>query len=221
MSNLARSWAALRLLIGPLAFLLSPTTVVAAPIELTAAQWTALTAALPRSVEDFDSLALGAHASPMTIANGTYTALTPTVTAAPAFCGAGDQCLIESTSSFHTPRVFSAFPAGTTFWAATDFVSLNPVDGDVFRVTVVGVSGISVFTHPLADGLVGYTDPTGLLSVTFEILGEGVPGAGIFNYSLDDVTTAPAVISEPLSLVLVGPGLIAWRHRRSAAVQVP
>ena len=215
MSNMVKSRPSWRRLVVSFAILMSPAMAAAAPIELSAAQWAALTAALPQTVVDFESLALGAHASPLILANGTYTAPAPFVSDLATFCGAaGDRCLLEGTSNFHNPRVFSGLPAGTRFWAAMDFFSINPVDGDIFRVTVVGNSGVSIFTHPLADGFVGYTDPTGLLTVTFEILGEGSPGAGIFNYSLDDVTTAATTaVPEPLSVLLVGTGLLGWRRR--------
>jgi hypothetical protein len=214
--NLIRSSAARRLLIAA-AILVLPATSAAAPIELSLAQWTTLTAALPQTVVDFESFALGAHPSPLTLANGTYTSPVPFVSDTALICGtAGDRCLIDNTSNFHFPRVFSGLPAGTTFWAATDFYSISPVDDDIFRVTVVGNSGVSLFTHKLADGFVGYTDPTGLLTVTFEIVGEGIPGSGFFNYGLDDITTAPAVIAEPLSVLLIGTGLLGWRRRASA-----
>jgi hypothetical protein len=67
-----------------------------------------------------------------------------------------------------------------------------------------------------SSGSVGYTDPTRLQTVTLEIVREGIPGSGFFNYSLDDVTTAPTAIPEPMSLLLIVAGLLGWRRDASA-----
>ena len=108
-------------------------------------------------------------------------------------------------------------PAGTTLWAVTDVGA--PVTGNTFRITVTGNSGSSVFDVSQVP-FYGFSDPTGLISISFQNL--GIPTGGFGNYSLDDIVTAgPTPIPEPASLTLLGLGLSGlgarWRRQRKTS----
>lgn len=117
----------------------------AAPILLTQAEFDASIVGLTTVEEDFEAFASGVQTNPFTFANGTITVGpggVPFVTSAANVCGAGgDQCL--SSSALAPLRTFSAFPADTTHWAVTNFSAL--VSANIFRITVTGNSGSSVF----------------------------------------------------------------------------
>jgi hypothetical protein len=116
----------------------------------------------------------------------------------------------------HRSRSFSAFPVNTDFWA-TDFNAVTPTNS--FQVTVAGNSGTVVFTHQIADGFWGFSDPAGLTGVTFmnllTVIGGGISHG---NYGFDNVTTAAQAVPEPASsLALFGVGLAGlgwWRQAR-------
>jgi hypothetical protein len=192
----------------------------AAPVQLTQAEFNAATAGLTTVVEDFEGFPPGNTTDPFTFANGTITiedVFVPAISENPDFCGGagGDNCLIGSIGFL---RTISALPAGTTLWAVTDFVAV--FQSDTFEITVTGNSGSFVMDLAPAT-FFGFSDPTGLISISFENLGS-FGGGG--NYALDDIVTAqgpaPAPVPEPTSLSLLGFALAGigarhWRQRKA------
>jgi hypothetical protein len=182
-----------------LAFAAFPVVSVwAVPIELSAAAFASATAGLPSTIENFEGFSAGVHGSPFALDNGVFTTSggIPVISDASVFCGTSpDHCLISS--DVGGDRAFSNLPLGTAFWA-TDLFTINSTN--VFRVTVIGIDGASVFTHATTDSFWGFADAAGLLSVSFFNLGTG---SSMANYSFDNVTT----VSEPTTLALLGIGL--------------
>jgi hypothetical protein len=196
--------------ISALALVASVGAASAIPMELTRAQFTAATVGLPAVIETFEEFTAGLQPSPLALDNGTYTAPSPFILGGPPFCPNASKCIIDPLDLTGS-RSFSAFPVNTDFWA-TDFSAVTPTDP--FQVTVTGNSGTVVFTHQIADGFSGFSDPTGLTSVTFMNLGT-LSGGGIShgNYAFDNVTTAAQAVPEPASsLALFGVGLagLGW-----------
>ncbi len=190
----------------------------AAPIQLNSAQFTAAIAGLTTITEDFEGFTAGSKTEPFTFANGTvsgFPVADSVVSDIPEFClDAGDQCLTRAI--IDGVRTISALPAGTTLWAVTDFFALSSTD--IFRIIVTGNSGTTTFELPGAS-FYGFSDPTGLISVSFiNLFGGFVEG----NYSLDDIVTAgpAAPVPEPatislLVLGLAGIGVQRWRRRKA------
>jgi hypothetical protein len=89
----------------------------------------------------------------------------------------------------------------------TDIDAIEP--DNTFRITVTGYSGSSVFDLSAATPFYGFSDPTGLISISFQNLGTAVPdGHNFGTFGLDDIVTAgSAPIPEPASLTLLGVGL--------------
>jgi hypothetical protein len=197
-----------------LALLAPAGAALAAPVQLTNAQFTAAIAGLPTQTENFEGFAAGNYASPFTLANGTYTATTPSITDSTFLCAPGSRCLIDQDSLSGT-RAFSSLPANTGFWSA----SFQTFDrDDVFRVTVTGGSGESVFQVAGTTTFLGFSDPAGLTRIAVENLGNGGDRG---NYSFDNVTTATLAALTPVpvpgSLPLVAAGLLGlWGLRRRA-----
>jgi hypothetical protein len=185
------------------------------PTSLSKAQFNAEIAVLTAVIEDFESYLNGTDfASPFLIANGSFVSGAPRVQSAAALCGDMDQCLFDSSSAGDL-RTFQVFPPGTQFWGAD--VKLHAAT-DKLKITVTGGSGILAFE---ASGIsfAGFEDPLGLTSVEFKNLGtdSGNGNVAVDNYSFDNVTTAPTVVSEPGTIALLGLAFAgAWvvTHRR-------
>ncbi len=197
--------------VAGVALVLGCTMAVAAPVQLTRAQFTLQTAGLSTVVENFEGFSIGNQPNPMTLANGSYTSPFPFVADILVFCNSGTNCLVDQLTA-NQPRTFSMFPAGTSYWAS-DFYAI--ASNDEFSVTVVGVSGTTVFTGSGAADFWSFNDAAGLLSVSFRNLGN-LGGTG--NYSFDNVTTAAAgAVPEPASWALVGLALAAMGSTRRMA----
>jgi hypothetical protein len=135
--------------------------------------------------------------NPYRIANGTLLSVAParrgtlpTIEFSPC-PGAGEPSAsnvlgVEDPGATST---FSEFPPGTTLWGA-ELCFLNPYD--ILEVTVVGGSGTATITTEGGAPMtfLGFTDSTGLMSVTIRNLGaEGMPPR---SYYYDEITTASA-----------------------------
>ncbi len=171
-------------------------SVSAEPAQLTEVQFTAQTAGLSTIIETFDDFPTGSPGSPFTIANGTYTG-SPQISFG-AWC-----ILSQCMNTNFVDGNFDGFPKGTTFWSTKIIYASS---GDIVQVTVTGNSGVLQFNLPegiwVSGGVfVGFSDPTGLTSITFSRLVE--EGS---NYAFDDVTTAaapPVVNMGRLSIPLI------------------
>ena len=191
----------------------------AAPIQLTSAEFNAAIVGLTTVVEDFEAFATGVQPEPFTFANGSVTVVgngEPGIQNSGLFCGvAGDECL--SATDLQGLRTISGLPAGTTLWAVTDFHA--PIVVSNYRITVTGNSGSSIFDVSQVP-FYGFSDPTGLISISFQNLGDLTGGFDL--YTLDDIVTAgPAPIPEPAALTLLGLGLSGicarrWRQRKAS-----
>jgi hypothetical protein len=183
------------------------------PMSLTQAQFDAQIAGLTVVVEDFESYPAADFASPFDIANGVFVSTAPRVQSSLDLC-AVDQCLFDSGSTAGI-RTFASFPAGAQFWGA----DLYLVDvRDTLKLTVTGVSG-DLEVETSGSGFLGFVDPLGLLSITFQNLGTDLGGGdfGIGNYSFDNVRTAAPLssVSEPGAPALLGVAVAGvWAVRR-------
>ncbi len=173
---------------------------LAAPLQLNQAQFAAQVAGLVTTLETFSGFPLlTPFPSPLSLANGSYSAASPVVSDLAEFCG--QPCL--GSGEGNDLRTFFAFPAGTTHWGAlVDMVFSFPIN-DVIHIEAVGNGGTLAFDVLGPQNVFfGFTDPLGMVSVSFQNLGGG--GSGFFNYSFDDVVTAnPRQVPEPSSLVLL------------------
>jgi hypothetical protein len=188
-------------------------TAQALPVRLTPSEFITQTAGLAKTVETFEGFAAGIQGSPLTLANGVYTASAPTIL---NFLCATNACLLDN-FSIEAPRTFSDLDA--TFWG-TELVFRDA--DDVFEIIVVGGSGTLTLSNVVPGSFFGVRDDLGLVSVSFRnassdpLVGQRVIG----NYSFDNVTTAgipSAQVPEPASLALTGlalAGLAAARRRR-------
>jgi len=207
----------------PLAAIALACSASAQPVQITEAQFTAMIAGVPATIETFEGMGLGAYPSPVALANGTYEAANPTVEQG-AWCGTG-HCLGENTS-IYGPRTFSGFRAGTAQWGVR---VLYASVGQVLHVTVIGNGGRletdlapSPPVSDLTGQFVGFADVKGLVSVTFS------EPATITNYSFDNVVTASAIPEKTipangipaldpaalLALALALAGLATWSVAR-------
>ena len=157
----------------------------------------------PDTVEDFEAFpspsAFGATAGFdgfAVTASGGATQDLRIPTSLGLFCGAPtDNCLINA--DVFGLRLFDGFLPDTTAFGVEIF-KINPAD--VLRVRVTGNSGVATFESNFA-GPVGFSDPTGLISVSFENLG-APPSIAPSNYSFDDVITVASVAPIPLPSAL-------------------
>ncbi|MES2365745.1 MAG: hypothetical protein V4563_07640 [Pseudomonadota bacterium] len=198
----------IRALIGTTALMVA-NMASAVPIELTAAQFTSQTGDLATIIEDFAGFVTGNQSNPLTIANGTAIFPgVPYVLADSNFCPNGTNCLIDN-GNITSPRIFSALPAGTTYWGA-DIGQVQFGGSDIFRVTVVGGSGILAI-EAIGRDFWGFNDTLGISSVSFLNLGSGSTYA---NYSFDNVTTSGSVPTPSTLMLLLAGGLWFGRSAR-------
>lgn len=126
----------------------------------------------------------------------------------------GDSCLINQSSLIDT-RTFDGFDTGTQYFG----FELTPLQSsDDIEVVVTGLSGSGTFNIS-GNGLFGFGDTNGLMSVAFTNLGSGSSSG---NYGIDDVITGAsemAPIPLPASALLLSMALgmlgLTSRHRRS------
>ena len=122
------------------------------------------------------------------------------------FCGsASDKCLISQDTD--GTRLFDALAPGTQS-IGFDITKIRPFD--VFRITVTGNSGVSVFQNDFV-GKLAFSDPTGLISVGFENLGFQ---SGRGNYGFDDVITGVVPAPAGLALILSAFGMFGLLRRK-------
>lgn len=177
------------------------------PIQLTEAQFAVATTGSPTIVETFESFSVGTQPEPFVFANGSFSIAgvpEPDTFGGTGNCGSTGKCLGDGSSTSFA-RDYSAFPAATVYWSTDIFFWGTTTD--TLRATVVGASGTSVFDYAAATTqFVGFGDPLGLISVSFQNM-----GPVYLNYTFDNVTTAASSpVPEPVSsLVLLGMGLAA------------
>lgn len=182
------------------------TSADAAVVELDRAGFQAALAGLDVAIDDLESYAPGAVASPFALANGlTYTADDPVIASAP------DQQLFAG-ASILGQRVFSGFPSGATVFGVELF--LQPTDDYDVVVTTVGGATLELLQQDgdRFGGTAGFfgvlvTGGDAIASVSFQATttnggGPGGGGGGVGNYSFDDV----AIAGESLAQSGVGPG---------------
>lgn len=190
------------------------TTAHAIPIQLNQAQFLAATSGLTTVVEDFESFAVGGLASPVTLANATYTAIVPQIRENTN--NSPTKRLFENAPDPATGRNFTALLANTTLFGA-DVATLVPLDLDVLDITVVGGSGVLNVQASFAslNEFFAVSDPLGLISLSFKNIGDGL---GSTAWGFDNVTTAAADVPTPATLALFGIGLagLGWLRRKKA-----
>lgn len=198
-----------------LAASLSPMAASAAPIQLSVAEFIdQVHGSGSGQIEGFEGdtpYRSNARPTPFVFQNGTFTppgAVSVVGTGSAddtlLFCGVvGDRCLTDRNQTGGV-RSFSAFPEGTTHIGIT-LHYLNP--SNPINVVITGGSGVLDITET-GTSFLGFTDPLGITSVTFENLGP----LGGYNYSFDDVITAQ--VPEPSTLALFCMGLAGLILRR-------
>lgn len=170
----------------------------ATPTRLDATDFAAAISGPPTQVEDFEGFAVTNYSSPFTFANGTYsTSLGDAqISSFDLICGtSADQCMTNTNEM--DVKTIDGLPAGTVYWGASMSYVFPSND---FEVVVTGGSGTLTVTEA-GPAFLGFHDPLGITSVTFENVAEGSTG----NFSWDDVTTTQ--IPEPSTLGLVAMGL--------------
>jgi hypothetical protein len=184
----------------------------AAPVRLSAADFSATLDPLTAVLETFEGFQEGFTPSPLQLANSTFTSSNPYVGNFFLFPNKG---VIDQIGG---ATAFSGFRAGTTMFGLN---LAGFIPADLLEVTVLGVDGSSTFRARIASfgGFFGVQDGSGLISVGFRDLGDG---SGQGNYGFDNVITGSTVIPEPASLALAGLGLLlmlaAGRRNRSGSL---
>jgi hypothetical protein len=213
-----------------LAVWIAADSATATPVALTRTEFDALAAIRPTVVEDFDSFDYGVQPTPLSIANGIYTAsgTAPFIYDSseplgyPQFCKFGTgNCLTGvlflDPGIERVVRKFDSLPIGSIAWG----VDLSRINGnDLFDMTVVGVSGtltLNLFDFGGDREFVGFRDDQGLVSVSFANRGAAPLFQGATNYSFDNVSV---VVPEPSTsaLLALGIGALArgWPHKARA-----
>lgn len=124
-----------------------------------------------------------------------------------SFCAS--QCLYDPREVVypHTLTVDSGVASiGLSLW--NTYISALATD---FLIEVVGNSGVLSFRRSMArTEWLGFSDPSGLQSITFTNFGSSIGSQGgvITNYGFDDVITSSAV-PEPSSYLLMSTALLA------------
>jgi hypothetical protein len=197
-------------------FVLPCASAMCAPLSLSKAQFDALALNRHTIVEDFEQFSTGVLNSPVILANSTYFATLPYVA---ENIGVGPTKAMLDNDTIKEPRVFTSFLPNTTLFA-TEVRTFNDTF-ELLRVTVQGGSGPALIQRDLvATGLfIAFSDPLGLVSVTFQNLGRPVGSTTVYtNYAFDNVTIG-VPIPEPKvgSLVVALLAMSAmWRGKATS-----
>ena len=187
----------LRIIATALAFVISSTSAQAAPSLIAYGDINQAT------LEDFEDSSIPTFPGSTYAFDGfDYSSGSTRVSAGGNSCPNSSECVFAGGASGLSGRLLDVFQSGTI---AIGLEIGKVRDSDDVKATVVGASGSMTFSN-IASGLIGFLDPLGLISVTFDNLGAG---GGVGNYGFDNVITGTTVVPLPAGLPLLAVSLLA------------